>query len=59
MERFILLSVLAIFLCTSATGQWYYKKYDVSSLNELTKSQLEESLKHLQSIQHGLLITMP
>ena len=58
MKRLILLLVLSIVLFTSAKSQWYYNKYGVSSLDDLTKSQLEETLGKLKSTQHGLLIVM-
>ena len=40
---FLLISVNNIF------GQWYVKKYQVSDINSLTKTQLEESLKNAKS----------
>jgi len=58
MKRLILLLVLSIVLFTSAKSQWYYEKYGVGSLDDLTKSQLEETLGNLKSKQHCLLIVM-
>lgn len=58
MIRFLLLSVLSIFLFTNVNSQWYFNKYGVSSLDYLTKIQLEETLGNLISTQHCLLIVM-
>jgi len=50
MKRFILLSVLVIFVFTNVTGQWY-EKYGVDSLNKLPKSELEGHLLDMQALQ--------
>jgi hypothetical protein len=59
MKKLILFSVLFIVICTSANSQLYYRKYGVSSLDDLTKSQLEETLKNIKSKQLCLLIVIP
>lgn len=45
MKRSILLSIFAIVIFTTANSQWYKWRYGADSLNLLTRSQLEESLK--------------
>lgn len=45
MKRIILILSFTLVIVTSASSQWYSFKYGVSSLDKLTKVQLEESLK--------------
>ncbi len=45
MKRIILILTFTLVIVSSASSQWYSFKYGVSSLDKLTKVQLEESLK--------------
>jgi hypothetical protein len=51
MKRFILILIFTIVIITSASSQWYKWRYGVDSLNVLTRSQLEESLKRETSLK--------
>lgn len=44
----IFISSLLLLLVTNISAQWYTRTYGVSSINELSKSQLEVALQHAQ-----------
>ena len=54
MKKVIIVTFLALISIVNSYGQWYFKKYQVTDINLLSKVQLEESLKNSKS---GLLIS--
>ena len=46
MKKSILILSVLLFSFNNSYGQWFVKKYQVSDINQLSRSQLEESLEN-------------
>jgi len=46
MKKSILILSVLLFTFNNSYGQWFVKKYQVSDINQLSRTQLEESLKN-------------
>ncbi|MEI7523555.1 MAG: hypothetical protein WCJ95_04450 [Mariniphaga sp.] len=57
MKKIIL--VLSFLILTNfANGQWYFKQYQIKDINQLSKVQLDESLKNSREAQFTSLISV-
>jgi len=46
MKKQIIISILFFAILCNSSGQWYYKKYKVTEISDLSSLQLEESLEN-------------
>ncbi|MCJ7820851.1 MAG: hypothetical protein MUP53_06585 [Bacteroidales bacterium] len=53
MKRIIAIMVLLSAICCLAKGQWYYKKYEVNTLEEFTPEQYSQALHDAKYLAIG------